>query len=63
MITYGHAIHEKTKETLVNELWEYEINFISHKDIIYLAKRNFTDTLNKLDSESLLKHYNEVIGQ
>ncbi len=62
MITYEHMMSQKNTNEMTDELWEYELNFISHADLVELARLRFVTTLENLSHETLIKHYEDTIG-
>jgi len=59
MITYDHMI---PVEDLISDLWEHELHFIAHADILKLAEACFKDRLMALTKEQVLDHHQKVIG-
>jgi hypothetical protein len=61
-IDYDYKIATAQK-SLIDELWDHELQFIGHIDLVVLAKKSFQDDLKKYSLGKLLRHYNATIGR
>ena len=61
MITYDHT--GERLEAMIDELWEHEENYLSHKEILLMARMHFKQGLRVRPYDAVRDHYNEVIGQ
>jgi len=51
------------KKTLIDDLWEYELHFISHSDIVRLAEKCFKDRLDTLSTTDVVAHHKSIINE
>ena len=54
--------YEKKKE-LVDDLWEYELHFIAHSDMVRWAEKGFKDRFNELTTAQVVAHHNSIITE
>jgi len=51
------------KNTLIDDLWEYELHFISHSDVVRLAEKGFKERLNNMSTADVVAHHKLVINE
>jgi len=57
-----YDIFTNDKDEIIDDLWEYELHFIAHADIMKLAESHFKEALKGMSMQEVLDHHKKVIG-
>ncbi len=57
---YKHNIEPSLTE-MIDELWEYEIYYLTLHDVESMAKASFVQDLQSRTPEEVINHYNSTI--
>jgi len=60
-IEYEHT-QDRSRSDLIDDLWEHELNYITHVELVELARQKFRKSLALYGYDRLRSHYDEILG-